>query len=137
MSPLQERITGKGGRKVVTSIESLTWVDEEILPRLDKTIDRYPDAQMYLTGSIDVDDPDQITHRSNPQQLTNVTKQGRKPEFNSCPLTSAIGLLRDQWGSGQVGIRVIINKVLLLQFGTTKIGCSNPTFTRPVRFATI
>ena len=134
---ISERITGKGGRKVVTSIESLTWVDEEILPRLNKTIDRYPDAQMCLTGSIDIDDPDQITPRSNPQQLSNVTKQGRKLEFNSCPLTSAIGLLRDQWGSGQIGIRVIITKVLLLQFGTTKIGCSHPTFTRPVRFATI
>jgi hypothetical protein len=35
-----------------TSIESLTWIDEEILPRLNKIIDRYPDAQMYLTGSI-------------------------------------------------------------------------------------
>ncbi|NJR31803.1 MAG: lipase family protein [Chamaesiphon sp. CSU_1_12] len=53
---VSERITGKVGRKVATRIESLTWVDEEILPKLDREIERYPDAQMYLTGSIEVDD---------------------------------------------------------------------------------
>jgi inner membrane protein len=107
---VSERITGKVGRKIATSIESLTWVDEEILPRLDKMLDRYPDAQMYLTGSIDIDEPEQITPRSNPQQLVTVTKQGRKLEFNSCPLGNALGLLRDQWGSGQVRIRVIVDR---------------------------
>ena len=63
---------------------------------------------MYLTGLLDIDDPDQITPRSNPQQLATVTKQGRKLEFNSCPLTVALNLLREQWGSGQVRIRVIV-----------------------------
>jgi inner membrane protein len=106
---VSERITGMVGRKITTNIESLTWVDREILPRLDKTIDRYPDAQMYLTGAIEIDDPEQISIQVKPQQLATVTKQGRKLEFNSCPLTNAIGLLRDQWGSGQVRIRVIVN----------------------------
>jgi inner membrane protein len=105
---VSERITGKVGRKVATSIESVTWVDEEILPKLEVAIDRYPDAQMYLTGSIEIDDPDLITLQSNPQQLATVTKHGRKLEFNSCPVGKAIEVLRDQWGSGQVRIRVIV-----------------------------
>jgi inner membrane protein len=104
---VSERITGKVGRKITTSIESLTWVDEEIIPKLDRAIDRYPDAQMYLTGSIEVDDPEQVNPQSNHQQLATVTKHGRKLEFNSCPLGKAIGLLGDQWGSGQVRIRAI------------------------------
>ena len=106
---VSERITGKVGRKITTSIESVTWVDEEILPRLEQTIDRYPNAVMYLTGSIEIDDPEQISIQVKPQQLATVTKQGRKLEFSSCPLTNAIGLLRDQWGSGQVRIRIISN----------------------------
>jgi inner membrane protein len=106
---VSERITGKVGRKVATSIESLTWVDEEILPKLELAIDRYPDARMYLTGSIEVDDPEQVNPQSKPQQLATVTKQGRKLEFNSCPVGSAIEVLRDQWGSGQVRVRVVIN----------------------------
>ena len=72
-------------------------------------LDRYPDAQMYLAGLIDIDDPEQISIQAKPQQLATVTKQGRKLEFNSCPLTNVLGLLRDQWGSGQVRIRVIVN----------------------------
>ncbi len=106
---VSERITGKVGRKVVTTIESIAWADEEVTPKLDHLLDRYPDAQMYLTGSIEIDDPDEITIRTDPQQLATVTKQGRKLAFNSCPLTNAIGLLRDQWGSGQVRIRVIVD----------------------------
>ena len=85
----------------------MTWVDEEILPRLDRIIDRYPNAQMYLTGSIEIDDPEQISIQAKPQQLATAIKQGRKLEFNSCPLTVALNLLREQWGSGQVRIRVI------------------------------
>ena len=105
---ISERITGKVGRKITTSIESVTWVDEEILPRLEQTIDRYPNAMMYLTGSIEIDDPEQISIQAKPQQLATVTKQGRKLEFSSCPLTVALNLLREQWGSGQVRIRVIV-----------------------------
>jgi inner membrane protein len=107
---VSERITGKVGQKVVTTIELGVWMDEEITPKLDKLLDRYPSAVMYLTGSIEIDDPDEITIRTDPQQLTTVAKQGRKLAFNSCPLGNAIGLLRDQWGSGQVRIRVIVDR---------------------------
>jgi inner membrane protein len=96
------------GRKVVTTIESVTWVDEEVLPKLNKMLDRFPDAHMYLTGSIDIDDPDEITIHAEPQKLITVAKHGRKLAFNSS-LGNAIGLLRDQWGSGQGRIRVIVN----------------------------
>jgi inner membrane protein len=106
---VSERITGKVGRKITTRIESVTWVDEEILPRLEQTIDRYPDAVMYLTGSIEIDDPEQISIQAKPQQLATAIKQGRKLEFSSCPLTVALNLFREQWGSGQVRIRVIVN----------------------------
>jgi inner membrane protein len=113
---VSERITGKVGRRVTTKIESVTWVDEEILPRLEQTIERearhqggrYPNAMMYLTGSIEIDDPEQISIQAKPQQLATAIKQGRKLEFNSCPLTVALNLLREQWGSGQVRIRVIV-----------------------------
>ena len=72
-------------------------------------LDRYPDAQRYLTGSIEIDDPEQIAILAKPQQLATAIKQGRKLEFSSCPLTVALNLLREQWGSGQVRTRVIIN----------------------------
>jgi inner membrane protein len=110
---VSERITGKVGRKITTRIESVTWVDEEILPKLEQTIDRYPNAIIYFTGSIEIDDPEQISIQAKPQQLATAIKQGRKLEFNSCPLTVAIGLLRDQWGSGQVRIRVIVDRINL------------------------
>jgi inner membrane protein len=74
---------------------------------LEQTIDRYPDAVMYLTGSIEIDDPEQISIQAKPQQLATAIKQGRKLEFNSCLMGNALNLLQEQWGSGQVRIRVI------------------------------
>jgi hypothetical protein len=67
----------------------MTWVDEEILPRLEQTIDRYPGAVMYLTGSIDIDDPEQISIQAKPQQLDTAVKQGRKLEFSQYGSVSA------------------------------------------------
>ena len=79
---------------------------------------------MYLTGStavrgaspredgasFEIDDPDQIAILARPQQLATVIKQGRELEFNSCPFSNAIGLLRDQWGSGQVRTRMMVDR---------------------------
>jgi inner membrane protein len=104
---LSERITGKVGRKITTKIESVTWVDEEILPKLKEISQRYPNAQMYLTGAIEVDEPDEINPQPQPQELVTVVKRGRKVEFKSCPLGETVGLLREQWGSGQVRVRVV------------------------------
>jgi inner membrane protein len=53
---------------------------------------------VYLTGSINIDDPEQISIQAKPQQLATMTKQGRKLEFNSCPLGDAVGLLGDSVG---------------------------------------
>jgi inner membrane protein len=60
-------------------------------------------------ASFEIDDPEQIAIQAKPQQLATAIKQGRKLEFNSCPLTVALNLLREQWGSGQVRIRVVLN----------------------------
>jgi inner membrane protein len=69
---------------------------------------RFPNGMMYLTGSIEIDDSEQISIQAKPQQLATVIKQGRKLEFNSCPLVDAINLLGEQWGSGQVRVRIVI-----------------------------
>jgi inner membrane protein len=69
---------------------------------------RFPNGMMYLTGSIEIDDSEQISIQAKPQQLATVIKQGRKLEFNSCPLVDGKGLLGEQWGSGQVRVRIVI-----------------------------
>jgi inner membrane protein len=77
---------------------------------------RFPNGMMYLTGSIEIDDSEQISIQAKPQQLATVIKQGRKLEFNSCPLGDATALRRayafdllgEQWGSGQVRVRIVI-----------------------------
>jgi hypothetical protein len=52
---LSERITGTVGRSISTKIETVTWLDESIGEKLGALVERYPGAQVYLTGAIEVD----------------------------------------------------------------------------------
>jgi inner membrane protein len=104
---LSERITGKVGQPISTKVESLAWVDEEILPTLNRLLDRYPQAQMYVTGVVDIDEPEYVNPQPQPQQLATAVRRGKKVEFNCCPIADAIALMGEQWGTGQVRVRVV------------------------------
>jgi inner membrane protein len=104
---MSERITGRVGKAVGMKIEVVSWVDEEITAKLGALLERYPGAQMYLTGSIDVEEGEEVRYQGKAQQLVTVVRQGNKVNLNSCPLEAAVGLLREQWGTGQVRVRIV------------------------------
>jgi inner membrane protein len=104
---ISERITGQMGRTMTTKVEAVNWTDEEMTVKLGALIDRYPGAQMYLTGSIELEEAEEIQYQSKPQQLVTVVKRGKRLEFNSCPLMEAMILLQEQWGMGQVRVRIV------------------------------
>jgi inner membrane protein len=89
-------------------IESVSWVDEEITEKLAALLERYPGVQMYLTGQVEVEEGEEVRYLAKAQQLVTVVKRGNRVELNSsCPLGDAIGLLREQWGTGQMRVRVV------------------------------
>jgi inner membrane protein len=104
---MSERITGRVGRFVTMRIEAVSWVDEEIGLKLGALLERYPGAQMYLTGQVDVEEGEEVRYLAKAQQLVTVVRRGNRVELKSCPLGDAIGLLREQWGTGQVRVRIV------------------------------
>jgi inner membrane protein len=104
---LSERITGRVRRTVAMKIEAVSWVDEEITAKLGALLEKYPGAQMYLTGSIDVKEGEEVRYQAKAQQLVTVVRRGNRVELNSCPLVEVVGLLRKQWGMGQVRVRIV------------------------------
>jgi inner membrane protein len=55
-----------------------------------------------------VEEGEEIRYVGKAQQLVTMVRRGNRVELNSCPLVDAIGVLREQWGSGQVRVRVVI-----------------------------
>jgi inner membrane protein len=104
---MSERITGRIGRAVAMKIETVSWVDEEITGKLGTVLEKYPGAQMYLTGQVEVEEGEEIRYQGKAQQLATLVRRGNRVELNSCPLVEVLGLLREQWGPGQVRVRIV------------------------------
>jgi hypothetical protein len=104
---LSERITGQVGRAGGMKIETVSWSDEEIVGKLGALRDRYAGAQIYLTGSIEVEEGDEVRYVGRPYELVTLVRRGNRVELNSCPLGEAIGVLGEQWGTGQVRVRIV------------------------------
>jgi inner membrane protein len=104
---LSERITGQVGRAGGMKIETVSWADEEIVGKLGALRDRYAGAQIYLTGSIEVEEGEEVRYVGRPYELVTLVRRGNRVELNSCPLGEAIGVLGEQWGTGQVRVRII------------------------------
>jgi inner membrane protein len=104
---MSERITGRVGRSAVMRVEMLSWADEEVVAKLEGLRSRYPGAQMYLTGSIEVEEGEEVRYEARPDQLVTVVRRGNRVELNSCPVGEAIGVLNEQWGTGQLRVRIV------------------------------
>lgn len=101
-----ERITASVGGKIKTQLQTISFTDEEIRPKL-LNLSRSPSAQIYLTGSIAIEDAEEVTIDSNPQLYPSIVKRGNKLELDRCPLDKLMNLSIDVWGTGQLTVKTV------------------------------
>lgn len=101
-----ERITASVGQRIKTQVQSIRFEDEEIRPKLI-AIDRTEAANIYLTGSIVIEDADELKIEIDPQHYPFVVKRGGKLELDRCPLDKLIDISTDLWGTGQLTVKTI------------------------------
>jgi inner membrane protein len=100
-----ERITGSVGGRIKTQLQTINFSDEEIRPKLIAL--QSPSAQVYLSGSIDIEDPEEVTIEYNPQLYPSIVKRGNKLELERCPLDRVLELSIDTWGTGQLTVKTV------------------------------
>lgn len=100
-----ERITASVGGRIKTQLQTIQFSEEEIKPKLLAL--RSPLAQTYLSGSIEIEDPEDVTIESNPQLYPSIVKRGNKLEFDRCPLDRVLELSIDVWGTGQLTVKTV------------------------------
>jgi inner membrane protein len=109
-----ERITASIGHRIKTKVQFVRFEDEEIRLKLvaidsaKRTLrERAEAADIYLTGSIAIEDADELKIEINPQHYPFMVKRGGKLELDRCPLEKLIDISNDQWGTGQLTVKTI------------------------------
>jgi inner membrane protein len=101
-----ERIVGRIGSRIKTTIGSLQLKDEEIAPKLQTLATE--GAEVYLSGSIEVEDAEEIALDPSPELYQSIVKRNSKLELDRCPLDRAIEVVGDSWGTGTVKVKSIV-----------------------------
>jgi inner membrane protein len=95
------------GESARTEIQTLTFNDQDAVAALQQLQALYPQAQIYLSGSVTVDFPEEVVITLPSRQLETASLSGATLTLNYHPLELAMLQLRDQYATGTLTARVI------------------------------
>lgn len=101
------KITAKPGRKAKTLIQNIQINDNAIAHSLAQLYQAQPGAEIYLSGSILLEDPEEFMPIFQPGKFPFISKSGNSAELKSAPLIQAYQALSPHWGTGQLIARII------------------------------
>jgi inner membrane protein len=105
-----------------TEIKSISFDDEEALAKLNEVIatleelqQAYPGADIFLSGELTIDFPEDVKIPVEPNQMVTAELVGSSLKFSYCGLRNAmpfglakpIALLKEQYAVGTVEIKVV------------------------------
>lgn len=101
------KLTTDVGEPASTQIQTLTFDDIEAIAPLEQLRSGNPNADIFLSGSITVDFPEEVVVEVQPDQLQTLTVTGTTVSLNYCPIEKAIAALRDQWAMGTLSVKIL------------------------------
>jgi inner membrane protein len=97
-----------------TEIKNLSFDDEEALAKLNEVIAQlselqsaYPGAEIYLSGELTVDFPEDVKIPVESNQMVTAELVGSSLKLNYCGLENAIAYLRKQYVMGTVEVKIV------------------------------
>ncbi len=104
---ITSKVTTEVGEAARTEIRNLTFNDEDAVAPLEELQQAYPDADIYLTGELSIDFPEDVLIPIESNQMVTASISGSSIKFNYCGLEKAIALLRGQYAVGTVEVRIV------------------------------
>ena len=101
---ISDRLTVEVGKPASSSVQSLEFDEEEF------SIVPIPNAAVFISGEILVDDPELVKIGTDSKQFTVAKLTGDSLTFTYCPLEKAIALLKDQIISGSIQAKIFSPK---------------------------
>jgi inner membrane protein len=111
---ITSKVTTEVGEAAKTEIRSISFDDEEALAKLNEVITQlselqsaYPGAEIYLSGELTVDFPEDVKIPIEPNQMVTAQVVGSSLKFSYCELERAIVFLNEQFAVGTLEIKVV------------------------------
>jgi inner membrane protein len=101
---ISDRLTVEVGKPASSSVQSLEFDEEEF------SIVPIPNAAVFISGEVLVDDPELVKIGTDSKQFTVAKLTGNSLTFTYCPLEKAIALLKDQIISGSIEAKIFSPK---------------------------
>jgi inner membrane protein len=101
---ISDRLTVEVGKPGSSSVQSLEFDEEEF------SIVPIPNAAVFISGEVLVDDPELVKIGTDSKQFTVAKLTGDSLTFTYCPLEKVIALLKDQIISGSIQAKIFSPK---------------------------
>ena len=96
---ITSKVTTEVGEAATTEIRNLSFNDEDALAKLNEVIaplqelqNAYPGADIYLTGELSIDFPEDVKLPIESNQMVTASISGNRIQFSYCSLDRAISL---------------------------------------------
>ena len=86
---------------------TISFNDEDAIAPLQQLRDAYPNAAIYLSGTLTVDFPEEVKLPILPDQYQTVSLAGATVQMDYCGIGEAIVVLSEQYAVGTVTAKII------------------------------
>ena len=107
---IADRLTTSTGKPAKTTIQTLTFDDNDAIASLTQLQAKNPNAAIYLSGTLEVDFPEDVKVEVDPATYPVVEVTGSNVKLAWCPIEDAIAALKEQYAVGTLTIKVISPK---------------------------
>jgi inner membrane protein len=104
---ITSKVTTSVGEAATTEIRNITFNDEEAVAPLEELRTAYPNADIFLSGQLTIDFPEEVKIPIEPNQMVTAFVVGSSLKFSHCGLGDAIDLLKEQYAVGTVEVRIV------------------------------
>jgi inner membrane protein len=104
---ITSKLTTEVGEAATTQVRTLSFNDEDAIAPLQQLQSAYPDAAIYLSGSLTVDFPEEVKLPILPDQYQTVSLSGAAVNLEYCRIEEAIAVLSEQYAVGTVTAKII------------------------------
>ena len=104
---ITSKVTTTVGEAARTEIKNLSFNDEDAIAPLEELRTAYPGADIYLTGELSIDFPEDVKIPIESNQMVTASISGSSIKFSYCDLERAIALLNGQYAVGTVEIKIV------------------------------
>ena len=101
------KVSTQVGEAATTEIKNITFNDEDAVQPLLELRAAYPNAEVFVTGDLAVDFPEDIQIPFTKNNYITISFNGTTLKLSYCPIDDTIALLKEKYAVGTMKVRIV------------------------------